>query len=170
MACTLTQGFQIGCNDSSGGVVEFLIGDFGTLGAITQNASGMITTIGGSSFMYTYEAEKATSTLTENINVNRENGTRYFEQTASYVLNKASQEKRNEIKLLAQAKLAVIVKDKNDKYWLMGQVAGVRLDGTSTTEWGTAMGDRNGYTLNFKAEEVEPMAEIDSSIVAALLA
>ncbi len=170
MSCSLTQGFTIGCNDSSGGIVEFLIGDFGSLGTITQNASGMITAISGSSFMYTYEAEKATSTLTENINVNRENGTRYFEQLASYVLNKNSQDKRNEIKILAQAKLALIAKDKNDKYWLMGQVAGTRLDGTSTAEWGTAMADRNGYTLNFKAEEVEPMAEVDTTIIAALLA
>jgi len=169
MSCALTQGFTIGCNDSSGGIVEFIVGDFGTLGAVTQNASGMVTAIGGSAFMYTYEAEKATSSMTENIQVNRENGTRYFEQLASYVLNKTSQDKRNEIKLLAQAKLVVIAKDKNDKYWLMGQAAGVRLD-SSTSEWGTAMADRNGYTINFKAEEVEPMPEIDTTIIADLLA
>jgi len=168
MACALTTGFQIGCNDSSGGVVEFLIGDFGTLGAITQNASGMVTAIGGSAFMYTYEAEKATSTVNEGIMVNRENGTVYYEQTAAYILNKASQDKRNEIKILAQALLTLIVKDKNGKYWLVGQAAGVRLD-ASTAAWGTALADRNGYTLNFKAEEVEPMPEVDSSIIAALL-
>ena len=170
MSCTLTQGFTMGCNDSSGGIVEFLIGDFGTLGTVTQNASGMITTISGSSFMYTYEAEKATSTLTENINVNRENGTRYFEQLASYVLNKASQDKRNEIKVLAQAKLVLIAKDMNGKYWLMGQSNGVRMDGSSPLEFGTALADRNGYTLNFKGEEVEPMSEVDSTIISALLA
>jgi hypothetical protein len=169
MSCALTQGFTIGCNDSVGGIVEFIVGDWGTLGDVTQNSSGMVTAIGGSSFAYQYEAEKATSSMTENIQTNRENGTVYYEQLASYVLNKTSQDKRNEIKLLAQAKLVVIVKDKNDKYWLMGQRAGVRLD-PSTTEWGTALADRNGYTLNFKAEEVEPMPEVDSSIIAGLLA
>jgi hypothetical protein len=169
MACSLTTGFQIGCNDSSGGVVEFIVGNFGDLGAVTQNASGMVTAIGGSAFAYTYEAEKATSTVNEGIMVNRENGTVYYEQTAAYILNKASQDKRNEIKLLAQALLTVIVKDKNGKYWLMGQGAGVRLDASSAA-WGTAMADRNGYTINFKAEETEPMPEVDSTIIAALLA
>tara|TARA_R110000868_G_scaffold61519_2_gene186888 strand:+ start:543 stop:1052 length:510 start_codon:yes stop_codon:yes gene_type:complete len=169
MACALTTGFQIGCNDSSGGIVEFLIGSFGTLGAVTQNASGMVTTIAGSAFMYTYEAEKATSTVNEGIMVNRENGTVYYEQTANYILNKASQDKRNEIKIIAQALMVVIAKDKNGKYWLMGQGAGVRLD-ASTAAWGTALADRNGYTLNFKAEEVDMMPEVDSSIIAALIA
>lgn len=51
----------------------------------------------------------------------------------------------------------------------MGQGAGVRLDASSAA-WGTAMADRNGYTINFKAEETEPMPEVDSTIIAALLA
>lgn len=169
MTCVLTTSFAIGCSDGVGGVVEFLIGAHGTLGAVTANASGMVTAIAGSAFMYTYEAEKATSTLNEAPTISRENGTVYYDQTASYILNKTSQEKRNEIKILAQAKLAIIVKDKNGKYWLMGEEAGVRLE-TSSSEWGTALADRNGYTLNFKAEEVEPMREVDPSIIAALLA
>ena len=169
MSCALTTSFSIGCLDNVGGIEAFYIGNWGTMGAVTQNASGMVTGITGSAFMYTYEAEKATSTLNEGVQVSRENGTVYYEQTASYVLFKSSQDKRNEIKLLAQALLTVIVKDKNGKYWLMGQNAGVRLE-PSTTEWGTALGDKNGYTLNFKAEEANPMPEVDSSIVAALLA
>jgi hypothetical protein len=166
--CVLTQGFAIGCSDSVGGITEFIIGNFGDLGTITEDATG-ITAISGAAFAYTYEAEKATSTLAEAITVSRENGTVFYEQTASYILNKTSQAKRNEIKLLAQAKLAVIVKDKNGVYWLMGQASGVRLE-PSTTEWGTAMGDRNGYTLNFKSEEISPMSEVASGVIAALLA
>ena len=151
MSCNLTQGFEVGCGDGVGGVVEFLIGNHATQGEVTVNASGMVSAIAGSAFMYSYEAEKATSTLKEVATVSRENGTTYYDQTATYILNKTSQEKRNEIRLLAQARLSVIVKDKNGKYWLMGEEAGIRLL-TGEADWGTAMADRNGYTLNFAGE------------------
>jgi len=65
--------------------------------------------------------------------------------------------KRNEIKLLSRAKLSVIIKDNNGIYWLMGETNGVRMTaGDNGT--GTALGDRNGYSLSFQGQEPEPMA------------
>lgn len=170
MSCSLTQSFTLGCEDSAGGIAKFFLGNMVTDFVATQNASGMVTAITGTGLeYYTYEAPRNTGNWTENITVSEENGTHFVQQTATVVLNKTEQAKRNEILLLAQAKLSVIVLDNNGKYWLLGQNTGVRLQ-TNESGSGTARGDRNGYVLTFNSEENHLAAEVDSSIISALLA
>ena len=94
--------------------------------------------------------------MNDNPTVNDQNGTSYFDQTATYILNKMEKTKRNEIKMIARAKMSIIIKDNNGTFWLMGKENGVRLaSGDNGT--GTALGDRNGYSLSFQAQEFEPM-------------
>ena len=170
--CDLTTGFAVGCIESIGGVSEFLFANMPTDFAVTQNASGMATAIAGTSLLYyQYECTKAqgsASSFNDNPQVNSQNGTSYFDQVATYILNKMEQVKRNEIKMLARAKLSVIIKDNNGKYWLMGQTTGARLT-TGDVGSGVASADRNGYSLSFQAQEYDPMAEVDPSIIAALI-
>lgn len=170
--CDLTQGFTVGCDDSFGGVRRFLFANMPTDFAATENASGMVTAITGTSLTYyEYEATKgqgATSFFNDNPTVNSANGTSYFDQTATYVLNKMEQVKRNEVKMMARAKLSIIVEDNNGKYWLMGKSNGVRLT-TGDVGSGTAVADRNGYSLSFQSQEFDPMPEVSSSIISGLL-
>ena len=69
------------------------------------------------------------------------------------------QAKRNEVKMIARAKMTIIIEDNNGKYWLMGETNGVRLTSGEAGS-GTALGDRNGYSLSFQAQEFEPMREV----------
>ena len=165
MACELTQGFAVGCNDSTGGIAEFwfanMVDDF----AVAESATGEASSITGTGLTYykyeTTNAQGAASVINDNPTVNDQNGTSYFDQTCTYVLNKMDTAKRNEVKMLARAKLSVIVKDNNGIYWLMGKVNGVRMTaGDNGT--GTALGDRNGYSLSFQAQETEPLTEVTS--------
>ena len=163
MACDLTTGFTVGCNDSTGGIAEFwfanMVDDF----AVAESATGEASSITGTGLTYykyeTTNAQGAASVINDNPTVNDQNGTSYFDQTCTYVLNKMDTAKRNEVKMLARAKLSVIVKDNNGIYWLMGKVNGVRMTaGDNGT--GTALGDRNGYSLSFQAQETEPLTEV----------
>jgi hypothetical protein len=163
MACDLTQGFTVGCNDSAGGIAEFYFANITTDFAVAKNVSGEASAITGTGLgYYKYEctnAQGAASTMNDNPTVNSQNGTSYFDQTCTYVLNKMDSAKRNEIKLLSRAKLSVIIKDNNGIYWLMGETNGVRMTaGDNGT--GTALGDRNGYSLSFQGQEPEPMAVV----------
>ena len=166
MACDLTQGFTVGCNDSAGGIAEFYFANMPTAFAIVE-ASGVVSSItsDGTTELsyYKYEctnAQGAASTMNDNPTVNAQNGTSYFDQTCTYVLNKMDSAKRNEIKLLSRAKLSIIIKDNNGAYWLMGATNGVRMTaGDNGT--GTALGDRNGYSLSFQGQEPEPMYSVD---------
>ncbi len=163
MACELTQGFAVGCNDSTGGIAEFWFANMPTDFAVAESATGEASAITGTGLTYykyeTTNAQGAASVINDNPTVNDQNGTSYFDQTCTYVLNKMDTAKRNEVKMLARAKLSVIVKDNNGIYWLMGRVNGVRMTaGDNGT--GTALGDRNGYSLSFQAQETEPLIEV----------
>tara|TARA_R110000822_G_scaffold93710_2_gene215449 strand:- start:1533 stop:2051 length:519 start_codon:yes stop_codon:yes gene_type:complete len=166
MACDITTGFQVGCNDSAGGVSEFwfanMVDDF----AVAYDVSGAASGVTGTGLIYyKYEctnAQGAASLMNDNPTINAQNGTSYFDQTATYVINKMDTAKRNEVKMLARAKLSVIILDNNGKYWLMGATSGVRMT-AGDTGTGTALGDRNGYSLSFQAMEFDPMPEVTSS-------
>ena len=55
---------------------------------------------------------------------------------------------------LGKGRLAIVVQDNNDNYFVMGHTNGCFLTG-GTAATGAAMGDLNGYTLGFTAEEVD---------------
>ena len=163
MACDLTTGFTVGCNDSIGGVAEFWIANMPSDFAAATDGSGEVTGLTGTGLVYyKYEAtnaQGAASVMNDNPTVNDQNGTSYFDQTATYILNKMEKTKRNEIKMIARAKMSIIIKDNNGNFWLMGKENGVRLaSGDNGT--GTALGDRNGYSLSFQAQEFEPMPKV----------
>ncbi len=160
MACNLTTGFSVGCNDSIGGVAEFWIANMPEDFAAATDGSGEVTGLSGTGLEYfkfeCTNAQGASSLMNDNPTVNDANGTSFFDQTATYVLNKMEKAKRNEVKMIARAKMSIIIKDNNGTYWLMGETNGVRLvSGENGT--GTALGDRNGYSLSFQAQEPEPM-------------
>lgn len=72
-----------------------------------------------------------------------------------------------EVKMIARAKMTVIVEDNNGKYWLMGQTNGVRLV-SSESGTGAALGDRNGYSLSFQGQEFDNAPEVDPTVIAGL--
>lgn len=169
MACALTQGYTLDCRDNVGGIKEKYVTEHANITAITA-ASGIITaiTMASGTMFRKYELEKETGSFTENIQTNDANGTIFYEQDSVMPIRKLQASLRNEIKLLAQNRLVIIEKDRNGKYWLLGENNGMELQ-PSTAATGTAMGDFNGYTLNFKGKEENPAQEVSSGIISGLL-
>ena len=137
----------------------------------TTEASGVITAItkGSGKVFRKYELVPGTSSLTENINANVQNGTVFYAQELSIILNKLQANTRNEILLLAQNTLVAVVGDNNGKYWYLGKVSGLNMSGGNGAT-GTAQGDRSGYTLTFSAAEKALAPEVSSGIIAGLTA
>ena len=166
MACALIGSVAIDCRDGVGGILEIKVKvhqGFDTAEANFTETSGVIAIASGSrSLWYTYNLEKETAMLTEKTNVSQANGTVFSEQDLKIVFNKLSAKMRNEIKVLAQNRLVIAVKDLNDVIWLVGTYYGADLvDSTATT--GTARGDRSGYELNFKAKEKHQILTISEA-------
>jgi len=168
MACNLTAGITKGCRDNAGGIVEAYIGNFENM-TFTEGSDGLITAITTGSAAatdgyYTFVPNKNSSTWGETIQGSLENGTIGYEQAATLVFQKNEAALRNQVKLLGQANLSIIVKDKNEKYWLIGKQNGAELlSGGSSA--GTNLTDLNGWTLNFSATEPQPGFEVSGSII-----
>lgn len=168
MPCVLTQGYTLDCKDSLGGIKTLWLINHANVTAVTE-ASGIVSAItkAATKVFYKYELVKNTGALTETITASVENGTVFYAQELSIVLNKLQANTRNEILLLAQSTLMAVVQDANDKYWLLGRVQGVDVTG-GTAATGTAQGDRNGYALTFTGSEKQLAPEVTSGIIAGL--
>lgn len=107
-----------------------------------------------------FASPKNTSSLTQTVNASVENGTVFYSQVLSLVCNKPVAADVAEIQELAKGRLIIVVQDLNDNYFVMGHTRGAELTGGSLAT-GTAIGDLNGFTLEFTAEEGIPAPFLD---------
>ncbi len=173
MACTLTKGLTVGCKDSIGGLKAiFFVSTYSseirsaatfngtdvlqmdTAGFTGWSAYGVPT--GSTVTVFKYTLRPNLSSMTVNINSDPATGTTFFEQTLSLTLQKLSVAQTNELKLICYNRAQVFVQDVNDNVFLLGMDNGVDVSG-GTAVTGAAKGDMPGYTLELRAEEVDPM-------------
>jgi len=159
MSCFISSGAALGCSDSIGGVKKiYVAGQSGFTSGYTYNTDGAVTgaTDAGDVVLYGFELKRNTSSYVQTTTKSYENGTVYWEQVLTAVLFKYDQEKRNQLKVLGQNdNLQILVVDQNDTVYVMGQVNYSYLSGGDANT-GLALGDRNGFNLNFSAQEAEP--------------
>jgi len=90
----------------------------------------------------------------------------FYSQVLSLVCNKPVAADVVEIQNLAKGRLAVVVQDMNDNYFVIGHTRGAEMTG-GTIASGTALGDLNGFTLEFTGEEAIPAPFLDATSAAA---
>tara|TARA_R110000787_G_scaffold94178_6_gene196833 strand:- start:1863 stop:2393 length:531 start_codon:yes stop_codon:yes gene_type:complete len=167
--CTTLAGITLDCRDNVGGIETVFIENVDTSLAVSATAGVaavadvLIDTVALDatlSSMDIYECVKQTGMLEETGTFSDENGTVFFTSVATAVFNKLDGAKLNELyELAVSAKLLVIVKDNNGKFWLVGNDRGAVA--TSSTEGtGTAYGDRNGISMSFTGIDNTPMVEL----------
>lgn len=168
MACALTQGYNLDCRDSYGGVKEVYIMEFENASSITLT-SGVVTTITkvtGKKF-WKYNVIAHTAEGEEALTSSRENGTSSNKQSVKFPINKMTAAVRAELLLLAKNRLLVVVVDENGTGWLYGY--GYGLMSTSIgAKTGKALADRNGYEIVLEGEEKDLAYSIDAATLAAL--
>jgi hypothetical protein len=125
--------------------------------------SGVVAITGASlSGWYTLSCEKQTANLKDSATINVQNGTVFYTETLVYIYNQLQASFRNELANYAQARVQIAVKDRNDKYWLLGYLRGLDLS-AGESDSGTADGDRSGYTLTWMGMEIAPIASMSSA-------
>lgn len=165
MPCLLTRGFnQRGaCRAGVGGINTVYIAGFDDIGTIGKDASGNVSGFSASgTVFFEYDVTPETAQFVETLTANEQNGTLFYEQVFTLVLNNMSQTKRNEVKVLAQRRLAVVTKNENGTYSLLGETTGLIANG-GTIGTGANKGDRNGYSLTFMAKEADPSPHVLAS-------
>lgn len=173
--CTTLVGIALDCRDNVGGIEAVYIANVDTSLVVTAPSLGVVA-FGGITLdavaldatltaMEKYECVKQTGALTETGTFSDENGTVFFTSVASTVFNKLDGAKLDELyELAVSAKLLVLVKDNNGKFWMVGNDRGA-VASASTEETGTAYGDRNGMTMEFTGIDNTPMLEVSGITV-----
>lgn len=167
MACALTQGFVLDCKESVGGIKSVRFVEFDNVASIAYAAGVATLTMVASKKFWKYAQVRETSSFTETITANVQNGTIFYQQELTAILNKLAAATRNEILLLAKNRLMAIVEDMNGAFWLLGAKNGVDITGGNSAT-GTASGDRNGYTLTFQGMEADPIWSVSSAAISAI--
>jgi hypothetical protein len=170
-ACDISSGHALGCRDNSGGIKAIYILS-GSVAGITDT-SNEISDISGSGVFYQFDLQRSTSDFSETINGSTENGTVFYEATLNAVFAKMQTSLRNQVKVLAQnPDLKIIAQTNNDdsgsKFIYMGRQNGALLN-AGQSQSGTALGDLNGYTLTFTAQEPDPADIITGTTLSAAL-
>lgn len=168
MACALTQGYNLDCRLSYGGVRKIYVIEFDNVSSFTLTASVVtaITKVSTKVFKV-YNLIAHTAEADEAYSGNREMGTLSNKQTIKFPINKMTTAVRNELLLLAQNRLIFVVIDENGTGWLYGSDYGLMLD-SSANKTGKLLSDRNGYELQFSGDERNLAYEVDSTTIATL--
>jgi len=178
MSCEISNGRIEQCKDSVSGLKSIYIINYDKLNSdsvtyLTASGSEDVieawTPIDDSASMnlFKYELKSTANSFTTAINSSRDNGTTFFTQTLVANLKRQDAATTKNVKLLAYGRPRIVVRTMTDQFFLMGldQGADVSAGEIST---GAALGDFNGYSLTFTAEEELPANFLDCNNEASL--
>lgn len=153
MACLLTQGFTTSCLDGVGGISEVFVANWDNFdsGITTDPTTGEIDAL-PTATLYRYVGLKTSMSLDDTPKPSVENGTIFYEQKVAIRIGGLSSAKSKEITTLAKAKLIIFVRTNKNQILCIGKQNGAFLTGGAGGA-GKALGDFNGYELEFTAEE-----------------
>jgi hypothetical protein len=169
-SCSFNSGLPIACKDAMTGLKSLWIGNFENLISYTANTTNVVTgiTMSSATFFYKFNLLKEAAGFTEPLDGTPQNGTNSYIPTLDLYLSKFSTTVRNQILLLARAKLAMIILDQNNQYWLLGPSNGMDLISGTGMIGKAYTGEQNGWIMQFTGNEPLISQEITPGIIAAI--
>ena len=178
MSCDITAGRIEQCKDSVSGLKAIYVINYDKLNSdavaysVVAGEEDVIDTwvpidTATAMNLYKFELKSTTNSFTTAIESSRDNGTTFFSQTLVAALKRQDAVTTKNVKLLAYGRPRIVVRTMTDQFFLMGldQGADVSAGEIST---GAALGDFNGYSLTFLAQEEMPANFIDCTTEAQL--
>lgn len=169
MACNLTIGRAEVCKETVGGLKAVYFINFQILPTDVTFSNDLITSIINVDNLYKYELKSNENVFDQEIVTSRETGTTFFRQTLTIKLKKQDTTTHKEIKLLAYGRPHVLVENNAGQFFMMGLFRGADLTAGSINNGG-ALGDFNGYSLTFVAEEKLPAPFTDIAAASSIVA
>jgi hypothetical protein len=167
MSCiAINSGISLDCGANMGGVTKLWLTDFDNVGDFLINPDeDFIEGIGmENGFFYEFQFNKNSAVFTENLQVDLEAGSSFYNQELSFKIGKRELTKRNILKLLVRRKLIAIAKDANGILWVLGQKEGLFLTELNSSS-GQAKADGSFYEFKLTGEEIEPSRTISETLV-----
>ena len=174
MSCDITAGRIEQCKDSVSGLKSIFVINYDKLNSDavvynTTDAGKEDEIIGWEAIsdaaplqMFKFELKSTTNSFTTAIESSRDNGTTFFSQTLVAALKRQDVVTTKNVKLLAYGRPRIVVRTMTDQFFLMGLDQGADVSAGEISS-GAALGDFNGYSLTFLAQEEMPANFIDCS-------
>jgi len=138
----------------------------GVTGSNETEAINSITTLAGATgIFYEFNQIQETSSFTATPTANIQNGSLFYENILTLVFTDYDASLRYTIKTLAENNLVAVAKMKTGEYVYLGQSGGLDINGGEAGS-GTAAGDRNGASLEFRGIDQNPPLTLDAAFIA----
>lgn len=159
----ITSSFLRDCLNSNGGVKEIKVKAWDSALTNISVTSGVATMTGSAlSGWKTFECEPETSMGSDKGATDAPAGTTVYDQDITYINNKLKASFRNTLNSMHGMRLHILVLDENGDRWLFGYERGM-ITATSGASTGSAFNERNGYTVNFKGREKQPIISVGTA-------
>lgn len=159
------------CKQFVGGLKGAFFIPFEFANRVTKSGTGLVTLIDNGSNTTPITANfwelKGLSTLETTVIASRDNGTNAYETLFTLSFKPSGKTPvtgdadMDTLKTLAQGRWQIIVWDRNDQFWLIGETLGCDANG-GTSSWGVQMGDARLNTLTLMSSEPLPPAPVDA--------
>jgi hypothetical protein len=174
MSCENLETIVKSCLNNSGGIFKVYINQQDNIDGFTLDSApnswtiDSITLIGGGDLYTEFEIRRNTGSYTEDAAIDLVNGSSYVTATISLMFHRRDQAKSQAIKVLGagQQYLNAIIQDANGLYWYFPYL---QLSAVGEGS-GTARADGSKYSVTLIAENDFLAYEVDSTIIAALIA
>ena len=123
------------CTNGKGGIKSVILFPLGNVSASTITANE-VTSLTVTGEVFQYKLKSNLSSYTAPIQVNKDNGTLWYNQTLTMILASDTKELRSEIHLLAQNEVVCIVEKASGEYVALGFGEGLIGAGPGPLIWG----------------------------------
>jgi hypothetical protein len=165
------------CKQFVGGLKGAFFIPFEFANRVTKSGTGLVTLIDNGTTTTPITANfwelKGLSTIETTVIASRDNGTTAYETLFTLSFKPSGKTPvtgdadMDTLKTLAQGRWQIIVWDRNDQFWLIGETLGCDANGGSSS-WGVQMGDARLNTITFSSQEKLPPGIVDASSAASI--
>lgn len=169
MSCNMTSGYNDRtCTNGKGGIKSVLLFPLGNASGVTIT-NNEITAITVSGEVFYYKLKSNLSSYTAPVQVNKDNGTLWYNQSLSMILASDTKELRSEIHLLAQNEVVCFVEKANGTWVALGLEEGLQVADANEYTSGVLKSDRQGHVIVLNGMENNEVPDVTDGIITTLL-
>jgi hypothetical protein len=169
MSCNMTTGYNDRtCTNGKGGIKSVLLFPLGNATGVTIS-NNEITAITVSGEVFYYKLKSNLSSYTAPVQVNKDNGTLWYNQSLSMILASDTKELRSEIHLLAQNEVICFVEKANGTWVALGLEEGLQVADANEYTSGVLKSDRQGHVIVLNGMENNEVPDVTDGIITTLL-
>lgn len=169
MSCNMTTGYNDRtCTNGKGGIKSVLLFPLGNATGVTIT-NNEITAITVSGEVFYYKLKSNLSSYTAPVQVNKDNGTLWYNQSLSMILASDTKELRSEIHLLAQNEVVCFVEKANGTWVALGLEEGLQVADANEYTSGVLKSDRQGHVIVLNGMENNEVPDVTDGIITTLL-